>query len=187
MNKICKGCSKEFDRPHKQKLYCNLACQKKYRVKKGVLEEVKKECKFCKSIFIFYKKPNSVETRIYCSIKCGYEYKRSLLAQRNPESLSGISASSKGTIGELCVSADLLKRGYEVFRALSGGASCDLCILIGKKLYKIEVTIGIVGTANQVIHSKKNVLKKNPNKFDILAIYLKHGEIIYEPKLPDLE
>ena len=42
-------------------------------------------------------------------------------------------------MGELLVSADLLKKGYEVFRALSPGCSCDLVAMKNEKLIRVEV------------------------------------------------
>lgn len=45
----------------------------------------------------------------------------------------------KGAQGELMVTADLLKRGYEVWRAVSGHAACDLVTEITGRLYKVEV------------------------------------------------
>lgn len=50
-----------------------------------------------------------------------------------------IPSSSTGAAGEMLVSADLLSKGLEVFRAVSGGASCDLVAWFFSAPLKIEV------------------------------------------------
>jgi hypothetical protein len=45
----------------------------------------------------------------------------------------------KGAAGEMLVIADLLHRGYEVWRAVSGQVACDLVVEIDGRLYKVEV------------------------------------------------
>lgn len=46
---------------------------------------------------------------------------------------------SKGTMFELLVAADLLKRGFEVFKSVSHAASCDLIAHKDGYLIRIEV------------------------------------------------
>lgn len=92
-----------------------------------------------------------------------------------------IPTGTTGTISELLVAADLLKSGYEVFRALSPSCSCDLAILKNGKLIRVEVTTAYIGPSGKLLTCKK------PNeKSDIIAYVLKAGnEIIYEPPLND--
>ncbi len=52
---------------------------------------------------------------------------------------SHYESGRKGAAGEMVVIADLLHRGYEVWRAVSGQAACDLVTEIDGKLYKVEV------------------------------------------------
>lgn len=86
----------------------------------------------------------------------------------------GVNNVVVGTIQELIVSVDLLKKGYEVFRSLGSSCSCDLAILKNGKLLRVEVTTGyIMGKATH--HPPKEA-----QKYDILAVVI-DGNIIYNP------
>jgi len=90
----------------------------------------------------------------------------------------GIRASgTTGAISELRVSADLLYKGYSVFRALSPNCPCDLAILKGDKLLKIEVKTTCYSPSGAVVYPKP----KN-DCYDILALVL-DDKIIYKPAL----
>lgn len=119
--------------------------------------------------------------RKYCSNKCRLEKLKKENQKINP--ISGLCSGIVGTIAELVVSSDLLGKGYSVFRALSPSCNCDLIILDAEKnLKRVEVTTGYYSLwKNKIFHHKKKC--KSLNKFDILAIYMKDGKIIYEPKL----
>src|SRR5229473_1308913 len=64
---------------------------------------------------------------LYCSPKCAAEAarRRNGVIRQFPD----LSASKVGAISELVVTADLLAKGFDVFRALSPAASCDLAIV----------------------------------------------------------
>src|SRR5882724_3603848 len=76
----------------------------------------------------------------YCSPECGKMAWRGRWEQVNPN--QGLSSGTVGALHELLVAADLLRRGYEVFRPLSQAASCDLLVLHGRQLLRVEVTTG---------------------------------------------
>jgi hypothetical protein len=79
----------------------------------------------------------------------------------------GLNAGTVGAIGELIVSADLLQKGYEVFRALSPSSSCDLAILTKeKKLIRVEVKTGY----RTKMTGRLGCAKPDNARFDILAI-----------------
>lgn len=96
----------------------------------------------------------------------------------HPKSLNGV----KGAIAELAVAADLLKRGYEVFRAQSSTCSCDLIAMIDSEdgtefeMLRIEVrTAGIDKRDGRVCYRPAN-----PEYCDVAAIYQPwNGEILY--------
>ena len=73
----------------------------------------------------------------YCSKECQSRFYRDEngLVPTYP----GISTSTVGTISELIVAVDLLKRGYDVFRALSPTCSCDLAFITNGRLVRVEV------------------------------------------------
>jgi len=110
----------------------------------------------------------------FCSRKC-------LTTDRNSQFKSlqqypGIPPGTVGAIGELVVAADLLQRGYEVFRSLSPSASCDLAILKDGQLLRIEVRTGYQSAEKKLIVSNKN------HRADVLAVNTNAG-IIYIPTL----
>jgi hypothetical protein len=93
-----------------------------------------------------------------------------------------LKTGTVGAIGEIMVSADLMKKGYEVFRALSPSCSCDIAILQNKKLLRVEVKTGYKNPDEKI--TPFNSLKTKEKKFDILAIVIhRTNEIVYVPKL----
>ena len=114
----------------------------------------------------------------YCSLKCRQKLERDLYRKNNP--FNGIPKGSVGTISELVVCSDLLRRGYEVFRSVSPHCSCDIAILKNKELIRVEVKTGSI---------KKNGSVQTPpgvksELHDILAIVLRNGTIEYRPPFP---
>lgn len=89
-----------------------------------------------------------------------------------------ITTGITGAISELRVSADLLTRGFAIFRAVSQSCECDLIAMKNKKLFRVEVT-----TCRQVAKngSLGNTKKADGHKFDILATYISSEDrIVYQ-------
>ncbi len=109
----------------------------------------------------------------YCSKQC-CKY-----AHCPPDSERGISKGTIGAIHELQVSVDLLRLGWEVFRAVSPNASCDLIACKGDRAVKVQVTKArispITGNVSYDSHDGEN--------FDVLAISYVDGKIRYMPSL----
>ena len=75
-----------------------------------------------------------------CSYVCTVAFHKSpKLSPRHGRPRSGLSTPTVGALAELMVAVDLMRRGYEVFRALSPSASCDLAILGTSGLRRVEV------------------------------------------------
>lgn len=72
-----------------------------------------------------------------------------------------LSTGVSGACGELAVSVDLLRRGYEVFRAVSPACSCDLVALKDGKSYRVEVRTSQAGAPKPTA--------KDAGRFDIFA------------------
>ncbi len=118
----------------------------------------------------------------FCSLSCRRAKDRALSAALHGEhGNSGISSSSVGAMHELVVSADLIKRGYEVFRAVSPANSCDLIILTkARRTFRVEVTTGhYTRTSSSIFFPPK---KKD--RFDLLAVVLPNWKIQYIGELP---
>ena len=114
----------------------------------------------------------------FCSQKCRLHsaYKRNYIP--SPQEKAGIDRAATGAASELIVAADLLRRGYEVFRALSPHASCDLAILHDGKLLRVEVRTGRKAANRQ----RAFFVKSKKYRSDIWAVVLDH-EILYEPPI----
>ena len=125
-------------------------------------------CSHCKQDFM-KKRIN----QICCSIKC-------VTARNNKRNklkcqfiaFNG-STSTKGAIQELRVAADLLRRGYHVFRSVSPSAHCDLVILgKDKTLKRVEVRSAVKNLAGKFFFSKRG-------NYDVIAGVFKN-KIYYE-------
>jgi len=69
-----------------------------------------------------------------------------------------------GTISELVVAADLMAKGYEVFRGLCAQSSCDLITLKDGQFQRVEVKTDNRNPGMTIFH-------RNIGKFDIAALY----------------
>lgn len=97
------------------------------------------------------------------------------------EPAPNVVASTLGALNELAVAADLMRRGYDVFRALSPASPCDLLALRGGLTVRIEVrsvTRGPDGKLRKVVHAKDR------GRFDVAALVERNGAIHYKG-LPD--
>lgn len=92
-----------------------------------------------------------------------------------------VNTAHVGALGELLVSVDLMRRGYQVFRALSPGSSCDMLVLKNNTVQRVEVTKGSRHTKD------KNKLwwpKHDPSRYDILVVWEDSGLITYPEQQP---
>ena len=93
-----------------------------------------------------------------------------------------IASATTGAIAELYVAIDLMRKGYEVFRALSPASSCDLAILKERALVRVEVRTGYRNKSGKVSCSWN---ESDGPRHDVLAIVLlKELAVIYRPELP---
>ena len=115
-------------------------------------------------------KSNKVNAK-YCSDKC----RNKMWGKYQPVN-SSLSSGTQGALSELRVCADLLQKGYSVFRSVSPSCSCDLAILKDGKLLMVEVKTGSRHKDGRVFHPQV----RETNHFDVLAVALHDGEIIYQ-------
>lgn len=119
-------------------------------------------CEFCQKPF-----KNVHPASKFCTRRCKQAF------YREPKSKRGKGAT--GAMNELFVCADLMDKGYQVFRAQSPDASCDLLVMDGKKIWRVEVTTGRY--LKQGIYYPGH---KDKSKYDWLAIVLSDHKIIYK-------
>jgi hypothetical protein len=94
---------------------------------------------------------------------------------------TGVPSGTVGAIGELLVAADLMRKGYAVFRSMSPACPCDIAILKDGVLSRVEVTTGKKLPSGKIMYPPHKT-----HTYDILAIVLyDHGApaIVYEPEL----
>jgi hypothetical protein len=112
---------------------------------------------------------------LYCNSRCKTKH----LQKKAGIKGSGLASGTTSAINKLVVSADLLRRGYEVLRPVSPSSSCDLAILRDGKLSRVEVRAGYRNRMTGTISTNR----KGASQQDIFAIVI-GTEIIYEPPLP---
>ena len=113
----------------------------------------------------------------YCSRGCGAKAQANAYSQLNPR--LNLPTGTTGALAELMVSTDLLRKGFEVFRALSPCCSCDLAVLKDSRVIRVEVRTGY--------RLKSGISVSRQGSYDIHATVLHDtGEIIYSPSLDAL-
>lgn len=118
--------------------------------------------------------------QVFCSAECRKEhYKESYFAQTFGH-MSKIDKSASGTVGELKASADLILRGWEVFRALNPHTSCDLLAIKNNKMIRVEVKTGFERDGKAY-----TAPIKHKDRYDLLIQVTPKG-IYYTPELEEL-
>jgi PD-(D/E)XK endonuclease len=130
-------------------------------------------CRNCKAVLSEAKQRRRA---VFCTHRCRKEKEFAKYRQVCPKRPH--STSTTGAISELIVAADLLRRGYEVFRAVSPGCSCDLAVLRDGVLKRIEVRTGSRHTGALTFSSKAH----EAHRYDVMAVCVPEtGEIVYSP------
>jgi hypothetical protein len=111
----------------------------------------------------------------YCSPEC---QKLHYADRTRVQNYDGLSTGTIGSIGELRVCADLLRRGFNTFRAVSTNCWTDLVVEISSKFQSLEVKTGHRTISGSLSFPRPRA------KTNILAIVLPN-EIIYRPELPN--
>lgn len=122
--------------------------------------------------------------RKFCGDRCRIEHWRLRHNRRHPvfPTAARLSTGVVGAVSELIVSADLLGRGYEVFRSVSQSCSCDLAALKNGTFLRIEVRTGSVNKQGVMTCS---LSKNDIGRSDVLAVVdLSSNRIEYRPDLP---
>jgi hypothetical protein len=129
-----------------------------------------KSCLVCGKEFLPRK-----NYHIYCSAKCAestYRPDRFRFDKSTPP-------ATVGAIGELYVSIWLMRNGWDVYRALSPAASCDIAAIKEKRLYRFEVRTGYRNRAGRVCYPKKSIRAEN-----IVVVIYPEPELVFLPETP---
>jgi len=98
--------------------------------------------------------------RKYCSKSCSTIYYKQENGFASAFSKQ-ITTGTVGAISELIVATELMKNGYEIYRAISPSSSCDLLGLKGGKLYSFEVRTGYHNKKKDKVSYSKARIKAN--------------------------
>lgn len=79
----------------------------------------------------------------------------------------------------MVVAADLMRRGFEVFRAAYGASSCDLVTSKEKVFERVEVKLGRWNGRQHAI----SLAPDGRDRFDRLAVVGVDGSVRYRPPL----
>jgi hypothetical protein len=99
---------------------------------------------------------------------------------------ASISTAVKADIHSLLVAADLLRRGFAVFRKLGRATPCDLVIVQGRWCWRVAtrtVRYSTLPRSRGQIYPRQ---PPDPERFDVVAYVLPDGVIRYEPSLERL-
>jgi hypothetical protein len=122
----------------------------------------------------------------FCTRQCSIKDMNEKYNAQNPPilTLSGkcLDSQQVGTIGELVVIIDLMKKGYHVYRNIVHSSYCDLAVVNGKTLLRVEVKTGFYSPTGLLCYPSCD--KKD--RYDHLAVWTKSGGLVYIPELPDL-
>ena len=114
--------------------------------------------------------------RKYCSAQCAKEYNRNLYMDKNSRGYEHLTSGQMGAVSELLVSAELMKLGYEVFRAVSPSSSCDLVCIKNGETFRVEVRTGKRSDEGKVAVTRG---PKDYGRSDILAVLLRPHEVLF--------
>lgn len=96
-----------------------------------MIEDNKKNCKFCSESFYTKRKD-----RLFCSRLCKQKKYNIDIGHIKTKTMT---APTLGAKSELLVSAWLLNRGFDVYRSVSPSSACDIVAIKKEKVYKIDV------------------------------------------------
>lgn len=113
---------------------------------------------------------------IFCTKSCSNNYHKK---EKNGVKDTFLSKGSIGAVGELRVATELLSKGFDVFRAVSQSATCDLIAVKDNRMIRLEVRTGSYTVDGRVNFPKK---KKDTGRSEHYAVVLP-DKIQYIPEL----
>jgi len=122
-------------------------------------------CLLCHATFPAGRRVGGTGGGRYCSSTCLQTANRAKWRKQNPERPLRLTNGTVGALHEIVVCADLLRRGYHVFRAISPSCPCDLIATRNGDSLRVEVTTGSYGRDDAVSYPRHKV-----ERFDLIAV-----------------
>lgn len=112
--------------------------------------------------------------RVYCSSECSKDADKARIAY------PGIPAGTVGAVGELLVSAELLSKGYSVYRSVSPHSPFDLVACKNGEMVSIEVKTGQVRQGGSLSYHKGQN-SQEPDHYAV--VFPGENRVIFVPEL----
>jgi hypothetical protein len=171
----CLRCNTRYVPRAPNQKWCNTLCGKLAYYSSADLQPPpsdKRGCKQCGGQFLPKTRLN-----VFCSLRC----QRERSSVTTGHALRVVGANQTVVIGsahELKVAAELLLRGWFVFRSTSYSSPCDLIAMTAEGfVVRIEVTTGHRRNDNGLVWGRKS----SRYKFDAMAVVEYDGTITYIP------
>lgn len=121
----------------------------------------------------FPANPNRV--RKFCSDPCRahfYRSKRSAIDVQFAKMPPGL----RGAISELSACADLMERGFLVFRAVAPHGPYDVIAAKGRDVLRVEITTGTILADGRISYPRH---ERHAKAFDVIAVTTPPGSVSY--------
>lgn len=142
-----------------------------------------KHCEECSEIIPASRFKHSPAYKVrFCSKECQQFNSKRRMAEANNRPIEPVSTNHTitGSVSELVVSVDLMRKGYHVFRSMSPHSPCDLVVMKSGVVQRIEVRTGTVNLDGTYTYPKHELEK---HQYDVLAVVIRGNEVIYTPGL----
>ena len=113
----------------------------------------------------------------FCKDECRREFWR-----KAKLTVQGVNRQTVTAIHEMLATADLLKRGFQVYRAMSPDCECGLVALRAGRCYRVATRSGYMAENGHGVPTSRPA----DGTFDILAIATNVG-LFYSPPLESLD
>ncbi len=124
-----------------------------------------RECRECGKP-IPQKRLNRWPGVLSCSADCTESYMRRNRRSLSPHEGLGLTTGAIGAISELVVAAELLRRGYDVFRNVAPTGKVDLVAMKQEKVVKVQVRTGRISPSTGTL----NYPKQGISGCDVVAV-----------------
>lgn len=169
----CVVCGKPFRRSQPWAKYCSSDC----RLSVGSTPRAPVPARPCRVCGIEFRPIR--DSGVYCSKACRSEFNKSFYVPHK-EIAPNMSTGTTGAVSELIAASDLTLRGYDVFRAVSPAAPCDLIAIRGDRLVRVEVRTGYRNRDGSINHRPT---PKDSGRQDCFAVVdIISRAVIYMPE-----
>ena len=101
-----------------------------------------------------------------------------------PEWRMMLPTGTVGAVHEMLVAMQLMTAGWDVYRALSPAAACDLLITADGTTLRVEVTTGTPNRFGETVHPSAKI-KRIGNTIDVLAsVGPNSKDVVWLPSFP---